>query len=185
MSENPSTPGWYPSQQDATTEIYWDGSVWTQQMRPSHMTVICPDCRTPNRIPTAATGRFQCGGCGVLLPSTADLINASPPVGGSATVRPQHPENGRGVAALILGIVGLILPIPLIPSLLALILGKSGQFRADSGRATNGGVALAGAILGGIGVILWGIVIVIVIVVALMGNDLSSNFDEIASTISP
>ena len=59
-----------------------------------------------------------------------------------------------GVAALILGIVALLgfwtIILGIVLGLLALIFGIIGRKRATRREATNGGVALAGAILGGI-----------------------------------
>lgn len=60
-------------------------------------------------------------------------------------------RNGMGTAALVLGIVGLLLSIVLIgalPAILAIIFGAIGRARARRGEATNGGAALAGIITG-------------------------------------
>jgi hypothetical protein len=96
------------------------------------------------------------------------------------TQQPQHPQgpqgpfpglphqaaapaarNGLGVAALILGIVGILSgPVPFvfwlgsILGLLALILGLTGRRRAKRGEATNKGVATAGVVLGLLALIL-------------------------------
>jgi hypothetical protein len=61
-----------------------------------------------------------------------------------------RPANGAGTAALVLGVIslvigGLFLGIP------AIILGRKGMQRAAQGLATNGGIAKAGFILGIIG----------------------------------
>ncbi|MBT2491824.1 DUF4190 domain-containing protein [Streptomyces sp. ISL-96] len=86
------------------------------------------------------------------------------------TQQPQFPQgptpaaqarNGLGTAALILGIIGAL--SGLIPFLfwlagilgvIALIMGLAGRGRAKRGGATNKGVALAGAILGLISLIM-------------------------------
>jgi hypothetical protein len=64
------------------------------------------------------------------------------------------PRNGLGTAALVLGIVAIpgILTVVLgvLLGLLALIFGIIGRKRAARREATNGGAALAGAILGGV-----------------------------------
>ncbi|MFE7354706.1 DUF4190 domain-containing protein [Streptomyces sp. NPDC057543] len=75
------------------------------------------------------------------------------PWGGSA------PSNGMGVAAMVLGILAVCLfCIYGIPSLilgaLALIFGILGRKRAQRGEATNNGQALAGIILGSIGLVI-------------------------------
>lgn len=53
-----------------------------------------------------------------------------------------------GIAALVLGIVGVVTCCTLVPGILAIIFGIIGRKRAQVGEATNGGMALAGLILG-------------------------------------
>ena len=63
------------------------------------------------------------------------------------------PRNGMGTAALILGIVAipgiLTVVLGILLGLLALIFGIIGRKRYARREATNGGAAMAGAILGG------------------------------------
>src|SRR3954469_8670145 len=63
------------------------------------------------------------------------------------------PRNGMGTAALILGIVAipgiLTVVLGILLGLLALIFGIIGRKRYSRREATNGGAAMAGAILGG------------------------------------
>lgn len=63
------------------------------------------------------------------------------------------PQNGKGTAALVLGILGLFL-FPVIFSVLAIILGVQGKNLADRGLATNRGAAQAGFVLGIIGLVI-------------------------------
>ena len=77
---------------------------------------------------------------------------------------PGQSRNGLGVAALVLGILAALTGFFLIGGLLgvvAIILGFLGRGRAKRGEATNGGMALAGIILGVIGVLLTAVVIAI------------------------
>ncbi|MFI8996059.1 DUF4190 domain-containing protein [Streptomyces sp. NPDC053542] len=74
---------------------------------------------------------------------------------------PQAARNGLGIAALVLGVIGVLSGlIPLLfwfagtLGLLALIFGLVGRGRAKRGQATNKGVALAGVLLGIAGLIL-------------------------------
>jgi hypothetical protein len=64
------------------------------------------------------------------------------------------PRNGMGTAALVLGIIALLSCWTVLGGLLlgalALIFGIIGRRRANRHQATNGGAALAGAILGGL-----------------------------------
>ncbi|MFG3493828.1 DUF4352 domain-containing protein [Streptomyces sp. NPDC047928] len=74
---------------------------------------------------------------------------------------PQQPRNGLGVAALVVGIVGVVFGI-LPPTfwlggvlgLLGLIFGVIGIGRARKGEATNKGMALTGVITGSVAMVL-------------------------------
>jgi len=73
-------------------------------------------------------------------------------------------KNGLGIAALVLGILALLSTITVVGGLLfgliALILGIIGRGRAKRGEADNGGMALAGIILGAVSMVLSIVVIV-------------------------
>jgi phosphate/sulfate permease len=80
------------------------------------------------------------------------------PVGSSgAAGYPQKPRNGLGTAALILGILAILTIITIfggpILGIIAIILGFIGRGRAKRGEATNGGMAMAGIVLGAIAII--------------------------------
>jgi len=69
------------------------------------------------------------------------------------------PRNGYGVTAMVLGIVavvsvftGWLVPLALATGVLATVFGVLGRRRAARGEATDGGQALAGLILGPIGI---------------------------------
>ncbi|MGW4380793.1 hypothetical protein [Kitasatospora sp. NPDC004531] len=71
-----------------------------------------------------------------------------------------EPRNGLGVTALVLGIVAVLLSLPLglfwvtwLPALLAVLFGCIGLSLARRNLATNRGIALAGTVLGGIGLL--------------------------------
>lgn len=83
------------------------------------------------------------------------------PAGGAAA-----PQNGLGTAALVLGILQFVC-LGTIASILAIIFGWIGMKRAKEGKATNGGSAKAGFILGIIGVVLS--VVVAIMLVAGVG----------------
>lgn len=67
----------------------------------------------------------------------------------------QGPANGMGITAMVLGIIATVLfcfyGLGIVLGILALIFGFIGRGRARRGEATNGGMALAGIILGAIG----------------------------------
>lgn len=86
-----------------------------------------------------------------------------------------QPSNGMGVAALVLGILGLTtgwIPgvnyVTWIMSLLAIIFGGIGISKANKGEATNKGMAITGLVLGCIAFAL--AIIVIVLAVAFFAS---------------
>ncbi|MFD7320942.1 DUF4190 domain-containing protein [Streptomyces sp. NPDC059875] len=99
-----------------------------------------------------------------------------PPPAGTPGMPPllpfQQPRNGLGVAALVVGIVGVLFAVvPLffwlgtILGVLGLVFGIIGHSRVRKGEATNKGMALSGLVLGAIAVVV-SIVALIVFVVA-------------------
>ncbi|MFN2479650.1 MAG: DUF4190 domain-containing protein [Pseudonocardiaceae bacterium] len=69
-----------------------------------------------------------------------------------------RPRNGFGIAALVLGLLALVLCWTIVGGIifgiLALIFGLLGRARAKRGEATNGGLSVAGMVLGIIGLLL-------------------------------
>ncbi|MDP4675823.1 MAG: DUF4190 domain-containing protein [Candidatus Nanopelagicales bacterium] len=65
-----------------------------------------------------------------------------------------QPQNGMGIAALVLGILGLIGCLPLVGGILAIVFGRMGMAKSDQGLATNGGMAKAGFVIGVIALVL-------------------------------
>ncbi|MYX76029.1 DUF4190 domain-containing protein [Streptomyces sp. SID3915] len=67
------------------------------------------------------------------------------------------PANGLGIAAMVLGIIAVVgfcmWGIGIILGILALVFGIIGQGRAKRGEANNGGMALAGIVLGSIAIL--------------------------------
>jgi hypothetical protein len=70
---------------------------------------------------------------------------------------PAAPKNGLGIAALVVAIIALLGSFSIIGGIIggvvAVILGVIGRSRVKNGEANNGGVALAGIILGVISII--------------------------------
>jgi hypothetical protein len=77
-----------------------------------------------------------------------------PPLGGAYgyTPPPAQRSNGAAIGSLICGILGCI---PLITSILAVLLGIVGIIATQNPRRTGRGLAIAGLILGLIGVVGW------------------------------
>ncbi|MFI8499290.1 DUF4190 domain-containing protein [Streptomyces sp. NPDC085524] len=74
-------------------------------------------------------------------------------------------SNGFGITALVLGIlsvVGCVTSfIAIAVGIAAVVFGALGKGKANRGEADNGGMALAGIILGAIGIVLGGLLLVV------------------------
>ncbi|GAA0589939.1 DUF4190 domain-containing protein [Streptomyces crystallinus] len=94
------------------------------------------------------------------------------------------PLNGFGTTALVLGILSVVLfcmwGLGVVLGILALIFGFLGRGRAKRGQATNGGQALAGVILGAVGIVVSGVFLGLMIwaVVNDEGGDDSYRYDD-------
>lgn len=100
---------------------------------------------------------------GVLLMSASLLFFAGTAiglVGFRKAVRGPEPgvqaAEGKGVASLVLGIVGLLIP-PLAPPAVGLALMGMDDVRASGGRIGGRGIAIAGLVLGIVSFVLWGV----------------------------
>lgn len=75
------------------------------------------------------------------------------------------PRNGLGTAALVLGIIGIVFCwIPFTGwalNILAVIFGAIGRKRALAGQATNKSSAVAGLVMGVIGLAVWIVILII------------------------
>lgn len=83
-------------------------------------------------------------------------------------------RNGLGTASLILGIASIPFGVLIVLPILAIVFGFIGMARARRGEASNSGVALAGTITGGIGLIIG--IIGLVLIVRVVTSDSFSNF---------
>lgn len=79
----------------------------------------------------------------------------------SGQVAPSSQRNGMGTAALVVGVVALVLavlliffPIAFVLGILAMIFGAFGIRRADRGEANNKGHAIAGLVCGAVAFLL-------------------------------
>ncbi|MEU9628284.1 DUF4190 domain-containing protein [Streptomyces luteogriseus] len=95
---------------------------------------------------------------------------------------PPAPQNGLGIAAMVLGIVSCTLfclygVVSLVTGILAVVFGIKGRKRAEAGVATNHGQAQAGLIMGIIGIIL-GIAVIVLIAVGITAAINSDDYDD-------
>ncbi|WP_179472388.1 DUF4190 domain-containing protein [Mycolicibacterium vinylchloridicum] len=71
---------------------------------------------------------------------------------------PAAPRNGLGITSLVIAIVALLSSFSvaggIVLGIVAVIIGFAGRSRAKRGEANNGGVALAGVILGFLSIII-------------------------------
>lgn len=95
---------------------------------------------------------------------------------------PRPPRNGFGVAALTLGLVGVLLFWTVLGGavlgLLALIFGILGYRRGRRGEATNGTLSLVGAVIGAFALV--GSAVVLVFAVSVLS---SGNYEELESCV--
>ncbi|MDR1633813.1 MAG: DUF4190 domain-containing protein [Bifidobacteriaceae bacterium] len=101
------------------------------------------------------------GGWSAAGPSAIGPYAPYPAYQGFAAARPA--KNGMGVASLVLSIAGVTVLAGLaIGSILGVIFGHIGLAAAGRGEANNKGIALAGVIIGYIGIalslLIWGLV---------------------------
>lgn len=91
------------------------------------------------------------------------------------------PNNGLGTAAMVIGIISVVgfclYGVNIILGILALIFGIIGLGRAKRGEATNRGMALAGVILGSVGIVV-GAAILGLIIWAATSADSDSDYDS-------
>jgi hypothetical protein len=89
-------------------------------------------------------------------------------------------RNGLGTAALVLGILALLsfwtVLGGIIFGLAAIVLGFIGRSRAKRGEASNGGMALAGAILGIVAVLLTAGVVALG--ASLLNSEVAKDFEQ-------
>ena len=92
-------------------------------------------------------------------------------------------RNGLGIAAVVLGVLALLTGLFLIGGLLglvAIVLGFLGRGRVKRGEADNGGMALAGIVLGVLGIVLAGLALAAGL--SLLNSDEFSSYTECASS---
>lgn len=99
------------------------------------------------------------------------------PYGGYPPPVPVAPKNGLGTASLVVAIISLFTLFGgVVLGIVAVVLGFMGRGRVKRGEATNGGVAMAGIVLGFLSII---VSIAAFVVVGVFGVAL---FNEVGGT---
>ncbi|MCX3292071.1 DUF4190 domain-containing protein [Streptomyces sp. NEAU-H22] len=166
--QRPPTAG-PPSVHDQATVTSMPGftpPTGTPQYDPSGTAAVPPP-------PVAPTGPGAPGGYG---------YPGYPQSGYGWPGMPPAPQNGLGIAAMVLGIVSCTLfclygVVSLVTGILAVVFGIKGRKRAEAGVATNHGQAQAGLIMGIIGIIL-GIAVIVLIAVGITAAINSDDYDD-------
>ena len=127
---------------------YWNGTQWTEH--------VADQGRQATDVPTPAPPvPPPPPGSGVVATPSGRLVTATPPR-----------TNGLAVAAMVLGIVWVYW----IGSILAVIFGHVAiaQIRGSGGTQRGKGMAIAGLVLGYVGI---GLLVVAIVVYAIVGDD--------------
>ena len=122
----------------------------------------------PSSYPPPPPSQYGAYPSGYLPPPPQPYSGFTPP--------PIGPRNGLGVAALVIAIIALLSVVGgVVLGVVAIILGFLGLGRARRGEATNGGVAVAGIVLGLVSII----EAVVVIALAVWGFNEAGGTDYI------
>jgi len=120
---------------------------------------------------------------GIEPPSTPqNLPAAPPPMPGTPGMAPAGGSNGFAVAALVLGILSLVMFftiwLPFLLGVLAIVFGALGISRANRIGGKQKGLAIAGLVCGAVGMVLAIVFIVLIVNVASDQNvqDIFSSF---------
>lgn len=145
-----NTPaGWYADPLGGHEHRYWDGERWTQHVATAGRTVTDPVGGTAAPPPP---------------PTTA------PPRPGSPA--PQVETNGKAVASLAIGLLAGW--IPFVAAIIAIVLGVVArrEIAASGGKQHGDGLALAGILVGAVGVLLWLLIAAVFVFVFVLGAPL-------------
>jgi hypothetical protein len=121
----------------------------------------CPRCQTP------VSGGQYCSNCGAGLTAPPPGVQAAPvhpatyPPPPAYAIAPGNRTSGKATAALVLGIIGLII-FPIICSVLAIVFGSiaKGEIQRDPSLGGSGS-ATAGLVMGIIGIAIWVLILLV------------------------
>jgi Domain of unknown function (DUF4190)/Protein of unknown function (DUF2510) len=174
-----STPAWHPHPDYPTIERYWDGEHWTGDHR-----FVTDALHQPAQQYVPATAQPAIDESSAAAIGHGDASNdaslpAAQPYG--ELTHASQPTSGKAIAALILGITSLVFGVVLGPfavllSIPAVVLGvKARREIACDPNIQGSGLALAGLILGIIGIALFVLAMIFIVVFLFGAGDTSIN----------
>lgn len=194
MPETTTWPaGWFPDPTGRHDHRWWDGGAWTAHVADAGIAGLdpLPDASpAPGALPTAAGTATDAEVSSALGGTDAGAVPAHPsaPVSPIAPVAPTPSAPGTGrdpvaVAALVVGIVGLVLSfVPgfgLVLPIAAIVLGVLGRSRIRRSARDGDGMAIAGLSLGVVGLTIALIVGAVALwVIAGSGSEIATVFAE-------
>jgi hypothetical protein len=121
-----------------------------------------------------------CRYCGREL--AAEMVPSPPPAPVPTATPIQRKTNPLAIASLVLGIVWVYG----IGSVLALVFGYKGKTEIDNSNGLQGGrgLAVAGIVLGWIGVAVIVLGLIIIVAVSFMGSAASNQFSSVGSAVN-
>lgn len=134
---------------------------------------VPPQPGAPYGVPGAA-GPYVQGPYGQTAYGTGHYGWGAPGYGQGWPHAGRVPNNGLGVASLVLGILGVLtcwtIVFGVVIGVMAIVFGAIGRAKANTGEANNGGQALAGLILGGVALLLTAAMLVVFITLGVRGG---------------
>jgi len=109
----------------------------------------------------------------------------------SETLLPVKKTNSWAVVSLVLGIVALPMiccyGVGMLPAIIAIILGfiARREIKESGGTQTGGGLALTGIILGAAVLVLFVLSCGVIVVLGLLGDNVSEVFENITDALEP
>lgn len=141
--------GWFTDPSDPARERYWDGNTWSDRYRERKVeaALLGPPIRCPFCQEAVRAGAVVCGHCGRGLALGLPTATRT---------------NGMAIASMVLGIVWIYW----IGSVLALVFGYIALRQIDESRGAQGGrgMAIAGVVLGWVGVGILALVLLVALI---------------------
>jgi hypothetical protein len=165
-----SDPGWRAHPHHPTTWAYWDGSRWLNPDEAVAAGQVLPHGFPPPSSPPPP-GWWQASD-GQWYPPHLHPTNPQATGGWYGHVAAPQSTNGLAIASMVLSIVWIYG----IGSILALVFGYRSrrQIARSQGRQGGGGMAMAGIVLGWIGIV--GLVLVVALV-AVFGDVIDDGYN--------